>query len=79
MGGTGRLRRELAGKKKGMVIGMEENAVLISRVRQGDMQARERLIENNLGLVHHIVKRFIGRGVEAEDLFQIGTDRKSVV
>ncbi len=73
MGGTGRLRWELAGKKKGMVIGMEENAVLISRVRQGDMQARERLIENNLGLVHHIVKRFIGRGVEAEDLFQIGT------
>ena len=54
MGGTGRLRRELAGKKKGMVIGMEENAVLISRVRQGDMQARERLIENNLGLVHHM-------------------------
>lgn len=56
-----------------MGISMEENAVLISKVRQGDLKAREELIENNLGLVHHIVKRFIGRGVENEDLFQIGT------
>lgn len=34
--------------------------------------AREVLIEKNLGLVHHIVKRFLNRGVDAEDLFQIG-------
>lgn len=54
-------------------IGMEENAMLIAKVRQGDKLAREELIEKNLGLVHHIVKRFIGRGVEAEDLFQIGS------
>ncbi|MDE6972939.1 MAG: SigB/SigF/SigG family RNA polymerase sigma factor, partial [Lachnospiraceae bacterium] len=33
---------------------------------------REVLIEQNLGLVRHIVKRFLGRGYEAEDLFQIG-------
>lgn len=52
---------------------MEENAVLIAKVRQGDNLAREALIEKNLGLVHHIVKRFIGRGVEPEDLFQIGS------
>lgn len=52
---------------------MEENTVLIAKVRQGDTHAREILIEKNLGLVHHIVKRFIGRGVDAEDLFQIGS------
>ncbi len=52
---------------------MDENTVLIAKVRQGDNLARGELIEKNLGLVHHIVKRFIGRGVEPEDLFQIGT------
>lgn len=52
---------------------MDENTVLIAKVRQGDVLAREELIEKNLGLVHHIVKRFVGRGVEAEDLFQIGS------
>ena len=56
-----------------MVINMDENTVLITKVRQGDTLAREELIEKNLGLVHHIVKRFIGRGVETEDLFQIGS------
>ena len=52
---------------------MEEITVLIERLQAGDKEAREVLIEKNLGLVHHIVKRFLGRGVEAEDLFQIGT------
>lgn len=52
---------------------MEEVAVLIARAQQGDKEAREVLIEKNLGLVHAIARRFVGRGVEAEDLFQIGT------
>ena len=51
---------------------MEETALLIERSQAGDKEARERLIEENLGLVRHIVKRFIGRGYDAEDLFQIG-------
>ena len=51
---------------------MTENAVLIKRAQAGEKQAREVLIEQNLGLVRHIVKRFLGRGYEAEDLFQIG-------
>ena len=33
---------------------------------------RERFIEENLGLVHSICKRFIGRGVEYDDLYQAG-------
>ncbi|MBR1931058.1 MAG: SigB/SigF/SigG family RNA polymerase sigma factor [Lachnospiraceae bacterium] len=51
---------------------MEEVSVLIARSQAGEKEAREVLIERNLGLVHHIVRRFIGRGYDAEDLFQIG-------
>ena len=51
---------------------MEQTAVLIERSQAGDKEAREILIEENLGLVRHIVKRFIGRGYDPEDLFQIG-------
>ncbi len=51
---------------------MMENAVLIERAQAGEKEAREVLIEQNLGLVRHIVKRFWGRGYDAEDLFQIG-------
>ncbi len=52
---------------------MEEISVLIAQAQAGDNGAREVLIEKNLGLVHHIVKRFSGRGYDMEDLFQIGT------
>lgn len=51
---------------------MEEVSVLIAKSQDGDKAAREMLIENNLGLVHAVVRRFYGRGIEAEDLFQIG-------
>ena len=52
---------------------MEETSVLIARSQAGEKDAREVLIEKNLGLVHHIVRRFSGRGYDPEDLFQIGT------
>lgn len=51
---------------------MEEMSVLIARSQAGERDAREVLIEKNLGLVHHIVRRFAGRGYELEDLFQVG-------
>lgn len=51
---------------------MTENEVLIEHMQAGKKEAREVLIEQNLGLVHHIVKRFLNRGHDAEDLFQIG-------
>lgn len=51
---------------------MEETSVLIARSQAGEKDAREVLIEKNLGLVHHIVRRFAGRGYDLEDLFQIG-------
>ncbi len=52
---------------------MDELTVLIERSHAGEKEAREVLVEKNLGLVHHIVKRFMGRGCEVEDLLQIGT------
>lgn len=52
---------------------MEDTSVLIRKARAGDKEAREVLIEKNLGLVHHIVKRYMGRGYDVEDLFQIGS------
>lgn len=52
---------------------MEELSVLIARSQAGEEEARNVLIEKNLRLVHHIVRRFAGRGYEMEDLFQIGS------
>ncbi len=52
---------------------MNHLTVLIEQAHQGDKAAREELIEGNLGLVHCIVKRYLNRGHDAEDLFQIGT------
>ena len=51
---------------------MERTAELIRRSRDGDKEARDTLIQENMGLVHHVVRRFLGRGAEAEDLTQIG-------
>lgn len=51
---------------------MKDNAALLERVRDGDKRAENLMVEQNMGLVYSIVKRFAGRGYEAEDLTQIG-------
>lgn len=45
---------------------------LISRAQRGDEQATELLVTENSGLIWSVAKRFLGRGVEAEDLYQLG-------
>ena len=45
---------------------------LIMKAHNDDKQAREQLIIENSGLIWSIIQRFKGRGVETEDLFQIG-------
>ncbi len=52
---------------------MDETLILIGKAHQGDKVARDLLVEQNTGLVWSIVRRFLNRGVEAEDLFQIGS------
>ena len=44
----------------------------IRRAKEGDQAAKESLIEHNVSLVKCIVKRYLGKGVEYDDLFQIG-------
>ena len=51
---------------------MDDTICLIERAHTGEKGARDKLIEDNLGLVWSIVRRFLGRGYEADDLFQIG-------
>ena len=45
---------------------------LIERSQQGDMEARSRLVEGNLKLVLSVVQRFLSRGENPDDLFQVG-------
>lgn len=51
----------------------ERNTALLERVKNGDTEAESLLIEENLGLVRKIARRFLDRGTEYEDLVQIGT------
>ena len=48
------------------------NAALIRNAQQGDLAAREQLLQENTGLIWSIVRRFYGRGTEPEDLYQLG-------
>ena len=45
----------------------------IKRAHHGDKAARDLLVQNNLGLVWSIVRRFSNRGYDPEDLFQVGS------
>lgn len=51
---------------------MEETTKLIALAHAGDGKAREKLVLDNTGLVWSVVRRFLGRGCEPEDLYQIG-------
>ena len=51
----------------------EDTLALIRRAHQGDKEARDRLFHENTGLIYCAAKRFVGRGVDMEDLFQIGS------
>ncbi len=45
---------------------------LIRRSQEGDQEARDEIVKNNLRLVWSVVQRFLNRGYEPDDLFQIG-------
>ena len=52
---------------------MDDILALLGRAHQGYKEARDILTEKNMGLVHSIARRFQNRGVEMEDLVQIGS------
>ena len=50
----------------------EQMMQLIKRSQSGDAEARRELVEGNLKLVLSVVQRFMGRGENPDDLFQVG-------
>ena len=54
------------------VLKNEETMALLRRSKQGDQDARRQLIEGNLRLVLSVIQRFMGRGENVDDLFQVG-------
>ncbi len=44
----------------------------IKKAQNGDKDCLAKLVEENQGLIWSIVKKFIGRGVDTEDIYQIG-------
>lgn len=49
-----------------------EKMELLKKIKNGDMKAREQLIEGNLRLVLSVIQRFLNRGEDLDDLFQVG-------
>lgn len=54
------------------ILSHEESLRLIALAREGEEWAEERLVSCNLALVKSIVRRYMGRGVEYDDLYQLG-------
>ena len=54
------------------VLTSDETKELFKLMKNGDKDAREKIINGNLKLVLSVIQRFGGRGENADDLFQIG-------
>ena len=51
---------------------MSRQEELIARAKAGDEEASEALVQENTGLIWSVARRFVGRGTETEDLYQLG-------
>ena len=54
------------------MLSHEETLKLISMAQKGDEQAKQKLVNENSPLIKSIIKRFVGKGIEYDDLFQLG-------
>lgn len=54
------------------VLSEREKMALLKRIKEGDKQAREELVNGNLRLVLSVIQRFTQRGENLDDLFQVG-------
>lgn len=50
----------------------DTNLTLLRKAREGDRNAAERVVTENSGLIWSVARRYFGRGVDPEDLFQLG-------
>ncbi|MEF9952735.1 MAG: RNA polymerase sporulation sigma factor SigF [Clostridium sp.] len=55
------------------MISQEETLELIKRAQNDDSEAQDILVKSNIGLIASIAKKFLNRGYEYEDLFQLGS------
>ncbi|MFC0299381.1 RNA polymerase sporulation sigma factor SigF [Virgibacillus soli] len=60
-------------EKQNKTLTDKEVKDLIYRSQQGDKEARDYLVEKNIRLVWSVVQRFLNRGYDPDDLFQIGS------
>jgi RNA polymerase sporulation-specific sigma factor len=54
------------------MVGAMDVIELLTKAHAGNREARNQIVEENMGLVWSIVRRFTGRGYDQEDIFQIG-------
>ena len=52
---------------------MDKTRELLRLTKEGDEEAREKIVVDNMGLIWSVVKRFTNRGYDPEDLFQVGS------
>lgn len=52
---------------------MDKVRELLQLTKEGNEEAREKLILDNVGLIWSVVRRFTNRGYESDDLFQVGS------
>ena len=53
-------------------MGMNRTLELIKLAQEGDKESHDLIVEENMGLIWSVVKKFTGRGYDPEDLFQVG-------
>ncbi len=54
------------------MLSSTDTLALIKLAQQGNEDAKQKLIEENSPLVKSVIKRFIGKGIEYDDLYQLG-------
>ena len=54
-------------------LSREEEEECLARIEQGDVEAKNKLIEHNLRLVAHIIKKYYAVSSDQDDLISIGT------
>lgn len=60
-------------EEKGHLLSHEETLELLEKAQNGDEEAKEVLISNNLGLVRSVISKFSNIGYERDDLYQLGS------
>lgn len=61
------------GESKRVLLSHEVTMDLIKKAQEGSQEAKEKLVEHNIGLIKSVLRGFKNRGYEIDDLFQIGS------